>query len=95
MGYTLDIHYKERQMVTKLQKWGNSQGLRVPKEVLEEVQIEVGDEVKISVQRGRIVVESTSKVRGRYNLKSLVAKIPKGYRVEELDWGQPTGKETW
>ena len=82
-------------MVTKLQKWGNSQGLRFPKEVLDEAQIDVGDEVRISVQRGRIIVEPTSKVRGRYDLKKLVSKIPKGYRVEELNWGPPTGKEAW
>ena len=82
-------------MVTKLQKWGNSQGLRVPKELLEEVQIDVGDEVKISVQRGRIIVEPTSNVRGRYSLKKLVSRIPKGQRAEELEWGPPVGKEAW
>jgi antitoxin MazE len=82
-------------MVTKLQKWGNSQGLRFSKEVLEEAKLGVGDEVKISVRGGRIIVEPLAKVRGRYKLKDLVAKIPKGCRGEELDWGLPRGKEAW
>lgn len=82
-------------MVTKIQKWGNSQGLRVTKTILEEAQIGVGDEVKISVRRGQIIVEPVSKVRGKYDLKKLVAKIPKGRRAEELEWGAPAGKEAW
>lgn len=82
-------------MVTKVQKWGNSQGLRVSKEVLEQAQIGLGDEVKVSVRGGRIVVEPLTKVRGRYKLKDLLARIPKGYRAEEIDWGTPVGKESW
>jgi len=82
-------------MVTKVQKWGNSQGLRFSKDVLEQVQIEVGDEVQVSVRGGRIIVEPLTKVRGRYKLNDLIARIPKGYRAEEVDWGNPVGKEAW
>ena len=82
-------------MVTKVQKWGNSQGLRVARAILEEAQIAVGDEVKLSVRRGQIIIEPTTKVRGKYNLKKLVAKIPRGYRAAEVDWGPPVGKEAW
>ena len=82
-------------MVTKVQKWGNSQGLRFSREVLAEAQIAIGDEVKVVVRSGRIIVEPLTKVRGRYKLKDLVSKIPKGYRAEEVDWSPPAGKEAW
>ena len=82
-------------MVTKVQKWGNSQGLRFTKQVLEEAQIDVGDEVEVSVRGGRIIVEPVTKVRGRYKLKDLVARITKGKRAAEVDWGGPVGKEAW
>jgi antitoxin MazE len=82
-------------MVTKVQKWGNSQGLRFSKELLEEARIGVGDDVQVSVRGGKIIVESVTKVRGRYTLKELIAKIPKGIRSKELDWGAPAGKEAW
>ena len=82
-------------MLSKIQKWGNSQGLRFPKAILQEAQIDVGDEVNISVQKGRIIVEPVTKVRGRYDLQKLVSKMPKEYHVEELDWGPPSGKEVW
>ncbi len=82
-------------MVTKVQKWGNSQGLRFTKDVLEQAQIGIGDEVEVSVRGGRIIVEPVTKVRGRYKLSELVAKIPKGHRAEEVDLGPPVGKESW
>ena len=82
-------------MVTTIQKWGNSQGLRFTKTILEEACIGVGDEVKVSVLRGKIVVEPVATVRGRYDLKQLVAAIPKNYRAREFDSGPPQGKEAW
>ncbi len=82
-------------MLSKIQKWGNSQGLRFTKALLQEAQINVGDEVSVSVQNGRIIVEPATKVRGKYGLKELVSRIPQEYQAEELDWGEPVGKEEW
>ncbi len=82
-------------MLTKVQKWGNSQGLRFPKTILEEAQIDVGDEVNVTVQDGKIIVETVNKLRNTYDLKELVSKIPKDYRAEKVDWGPPVGKEEW
>jgi antitoxin MazE len=65
------------------------------KALLQEVQIHVGDEVNVSVQKGRIIIEPVTKVRGRYDLQELVSKMPQEYHVEELDWGEPVGKEVW
>ena len=82
-------------MLGKIQKWGNSQGLRFTKSLLQEAQMNVGDEVNVSVQKGRIIVEPAPKVRGKYDLKELVSKIPQDYEVEELDCSKPVGKEEW
>ena len=82
-------------MLTKIQKWGNSQGLRFTKALLEEAQINVGDEVQVSVHKGRIVVEAVTRVRGRYDLEALISKMPESYQAEELDWGPPVGREVW
>ena len=86
-------------MLTKLQKWGNSQGLRVPKTILKEARVNVDDEVKISVQGRKIIIEAVNKtvneVRGKYDLKELVSKMPKDYETEEVSWKAPLGKEAW
>ncbi|GJM41995.1 MAG: multidrug transporter MatE [Ardenticatenaceae bacterium] len=82
-------------MLTKIQKWGNSQGLRFSKSIMEKAEIKVGDEVEISVQDGKIIVEPSQKIRGRYKIEALVAEISPEYKVEETDWGKPTGDEEW
>jgi len=79
----------------RIQKWGNSQGVRFPKEVLEKAAIAVGDEVEVGVRRGEIVVRPARRVRGKYRLKDLVARMPADYAPAEEDWGKPVGKEAW
>ncbi len=82
-------------MVTRIQKWGNSQGLRLPKQVLEDAHLSLGDDVDVTVQDGLIVIAPARRVRGKQNLKDLVSRIPKDYRAEEVDWGKPVGREVW
>jgi antitoxin MazE len=82
-------------MVTKVQKWGNSQGLRIAKQVLEDAQIAIGDDVEVTVKDGVIVISPVKRRRGKYNLQELVSRIPKDYKAEEIDWGKPVGKEVW
>ena len=82
-------------MLAKIQKWGNSQGLRLAKNLLADSNINVGDEVDISVKDGIIIISAVKRIRGRYNLKDLVARIPENYQTSEVDWGEPVGKEVW
>ena len=82
-------------MVTKIQKWGNSQGLRLAKQVLEDAHISVGDDVDVTVRDGLIVLAPARRVRGRRSLQELVARIPRNYKTEETDWGEAVGKEVW
>ena len=82
-------------MVTRIQKWGNSQGVRLSKEVLSEADIGVGDAVSVAVHDGALVVTPVRRVRGGVDLEELVQRIPKGYTPEETGWGPPTGGEVW
>lgn len=82
-------------MVTRVQRWGNSQGLRISKTLLEDADINVGDAVEVAVQDGALVVTPVRRVRGRLDLRDLVRRVPKAYRPGELDWGVPSGREVW
>ncbi len=82
-------------MLARVQKWGNSQGLRFPKGILHDTHISIGDEVDISVQHGEIIIKPITRIRGKYNLKDLISKIPRSYRPKEENWGRPFGKEEW
>jgi antitoxin MazE len=82
-------------MVTKIQKWGNSQGLRLGKQVLEEARIAVGDSVDVAARDGVIVIAPVKRIRGKQSLQELVSRIPRNYKTRELDWGRPRGREVW
>jgi antitoxin MazE len=82
-------------MVTKVQKWGNSQGLRLARQVLEDAHISVGDDVDVTARDGLIVITPVRRIRGGHSLKDLLSRIPKNYKTEETDWGEPVGKEVW
>jgi len=82
-------------MLTKVQKWGNSQGVRVPLRLLEEAKLTLGDEVDVTVQEGRLIVSPSQRIRGKYRLADLVARMPEDYEPAEEDWGPPVGREAW
>ena len=82
-------------MVTRIQKWGNSQGLRLAKRLLEDARISVGDDVDVTARDGLIVIAPARRIRGRQSLKELVSRIPTGYKAEETHWGDPVGREAW
>ena len=82
-------------MITRIQKWGNSQGLRLGKRVLEDACISVGDDVDVAVRDGMIVIAPARRIRGRVSLQELVLRIPENYQSKETDWGKPLGKEVW
>jgi len=82
-------------MLTKIQKWGNSQGIRIPKNLLKNTQIQIGEEVDIIAQVGKIIIKSTNKIHGRYSIDELVKKMPVEYNLTEENWGAPVGKEVW
>jgi antitoxin MazE len=82
-------------MLAKIQKWGNSQGLRITKAALADAQINIGDDVHITVKHGALIITPAQRIRKKYHLKDLVAKIPEGYKAKETDWGKPSGREVW
>ena len=82
-------------MVTKVQKWGNGQGLRLPKQILKDARISIGDDVDVIARDGVIVIAPVRRVRGKQSLQELVSRIPKNYESGEVDWGEPVGREVW
>jgi antitoxin MazE len=91
----LRIAIEGRAMITKVRKWGNSQGLRLARRVLEDARIAIDEPVEVEVRDGVVVITPLRRVRGRYRLDDLLAKIPRGHRGREIDWGRPVGKEVW
>ena len=80
-------------MQTKIQKWGNSLGLRIPRAFAAEVQVEEGSTVDLSVEDGRLLVRP---LRGRkYAVSDLLKKVTRRNLHGEVPTGGPTGREIW
>ncbi|MBK9313552.1 MAG: transcriptional regulator/antitoxin, MazE [Acidobacteria bacterium] len=79
-------------ITTKIQKWGNSQGLRLAKHVLEESGMVVGDDVDVIASENEIVIRKKEKT---FSLEELVSRMPKDYRTKEESFGPPVGREEW
>ncbi|KKP56534.1 MAG: Transcriptional regulator/antitoxin, MazE [Parcubacteria group bacterium GW2011_GWB1_35_5] len=79
-------------MTTKLQKWGNSLGIRLPKEILKKAKLKDGRTVSIKNVGDSIVITASSKEE---TLESLSSKITPENRYDELYWGPPVGNEVW
>ena len=82
-------------MLTKIQKWGNSQGVRFSKEILRKAHISIGDNVNISFTNGKIVVKLEKASRKKYKIKDLLSQMPEKYETKEVEWGNSIGKEVW
>lgn len=80
-------------MLAKVQKWGNSQGLRLPKHVLESADIAVWDDVEVIPKEGQIFIKKLSK--RKFDLAEMVSHMPRKYKVHEEGLGMPVGKEVW
>ncbi len=81
-------------MITKIQKWGKSQGLRLSKTMLSDADMDVGDSVDVAVRKGTLIVTPVRRVRGGHNLRELVRRIPRSYKPGELDWGPTRDSRT-
>lgn len=53
------------------------------------MEIKVGDSVYLSVREGTLIVTPLRRIRGGHDLRELVARIPKEYLAEKVDWGNP------
>ena len=80
-------------MTTFIQKWGNSQGVRIPKILLDEVNWSEDEQIMILVDNGKIIIEKAKSKRK--NIKELFENYKEDYTPAEIDWGKPEGEEIW
>jgi antitoxin MazE len=78
-------------MNSRIQKWGNSLALRIPKAAADEAGLTQGSEVDLKVEQGKLVVRRRApKV---YRLADLLRGVRKSNLHGELDFGPPVGRE--
>lgn len=77
-------------MKAQITRWGNSLGVRIPKDLASQAGITEGSRVEIDMEDDRIVI---SPARPRYTLDELLHGMTPEAMREAFDWGTDVGDE--
>jgi antitoxin MazE len=80
-------------MRARVQRWGNSLALRIPKAFATETALESGSEVELTLDEGRLIV--TPLTSPSYELEDLLAQVTPENLHGEVDTGSSVGDEAW
>ncbi len=78
----------------KLGKWGNSLGVRIPKDIAEALSLAEETEVKLIAKGDRLIIEPV-KPRKKYTLEELLGQMKPENVHREIEWGESVGQEWW
>lgn len=87
----IEVLDESRVMETVIRKWGNTPAVRLPTSAIREAAFALEQKVNLTVTRGRIVIEPSSRVE--FDLDELVAAITATNQHSEVGFGKPVGKE--
>lgn len=89
-------------MYATIQRWGNSQGLRIPKVLLDAIGLRENDRVELVQADDGIQIKKTATAQHRSLEERLTSFYGKSIdelgRIEsepEIEWGTPEGDEVW
>ncbi|QLB42559.1 MULTISPECIES: AbrB/MazE/SpoVT family DNA-binding domain-containing protein [Mannheimia] len=77
-------------MQLAIKKWGNSVGVRIPASILTALQLQADNLVDIRAENGKIIIEP---IRQEYSLEQLLSGITAENLHQEIETGEPIGKE--
>lgn len=80
-------------MQAQVKAWGNSQGIRLPKEVLKRAGIILNEVLDVKVSDGVITLAKPFRHK---TLEERAAEFDGKLMLDgEYDWGEPVGREAW
>jgi antitoxin MazE len=80
-------------MKTRVQRWGNSLAVRIPKSFAEEVGLQHDSPVDLRLSQGKLVLQPSSPPPP--TLDELLRRVRKGNLHTEVDAGPAQGREAW
>ena len=80
-------------MNAKIQKWGNSLALRIPKAFAAEARLKQGAVVDLAVVDGKVILNPDSPPN--YCLDELLGGVSKQNIHSQVDTGPAVGREVW
>lgn len=79
-------------MQAQLARWGNSLGVRIPKDIARRTGLTAGTQVEIETENNRIVI--TPVQQAHYSLSELLVGMTPEAMRDAFDWGPDKGRES-
>lgn len=76
----------------ELQKWGNSEAVRIPKKVIKAARLQPNQTFAITLQ-GQSIVLTPVKSRKEFTLNEMLKGVTPENRHAEVEWGTDVGAE--
>lgn len=80
-------------MEAKLQKWGNSDGIRIPSNILKSLNLKTNDKVELIQEKDKIIIIKPKKEK--ISLKEKFAAYNGENLAKDFSWDEAKGKEIW
>ena len=80
-------------MHVRVQKWGNSLAVRIPKPLAEDAEVKEGTVLNLAVSGGKVV--ATPVQEKKLSLRQLLAEVNSKNLHAEVDSGRSVGREVW
>jgi antitoxin MazE len=88
----MEKNEKKKVIIVKVQKWGNSLGVRIPGPYAEQLNIKDGSEVELLLMENEVIIRLK---HSKPDLKDLLSRITPENRHQEIDFGKSKGNEIW
>ncbi len=82
-------------MQTNIVKWGNSQGIRLPKILLDSANLTENDAVEVTVENDSIVIKKAENKKKHKTIQEHFKNFNGEYEPIDIDWGNAEGRELW
>jgi antitoxin MazE len=86
-------YIKEGKMETRIQKWGNSLALRIPKTLADQMGLGNHSRVEVTLRDNELVIAPAAE--SAFTLEKLLAGIRPDNLHGEVDTGPAVGREVW
>ena len=82
-------------MTTKVQKWGNSYAIRIPKQMVKDFNLAEGSIVDFIKEKKSMVIRPKKADKQIYSWKEILKDMKPDRIHRDFDWGKPVGNEIW
>jgi antitoxin MazE len=80
-------------MEARLQKWGNSVGIRIPSNIIKSLNLKINDVLELKTDEKKIII--TKSIKKTISLEERFKEYNGKNLAKDFEWDEPQGREIW